>query len=127
MVEHQLPLFFERRVGRNRPAAQRRVDLLKQPRLDERRPGDHHAIDRVAAKRFDHRRRRSEVAVADQRNPLQVRLDLGNAIPVGRALEKVLGRAAVNGQGRGPGRFDHLGHFDGVDRVARAARAGSWP
>ena len=56
--------------------------------LAERRPGDHHAVDVVAAKRLDHFLRRIEIAVADQRNPLQVRLDRRDAVPIGRAAEK---------------------------------------
>ena len=124
MLEHQFPLFVQRRVGRNRLAAQRRLHLAEQPGLAERRPGDHHAVDRVAAKRLDHRLR------AKSRSPLPIsgirfRCGLISAIRSQSAepLKKSCGRAAVDRQGRGPGRFDHLGHFDGVDRVARAAQA----
>ena len=75
------------------------------------------------AEGVDHFLRSIEIAVADQRNPLQMHLDLGDAIPVGGAAEHVGGGAAMHGERRCAGPFDHLGDVAGIDRLARAAQA----
>ena len=79
MVQKELPLFGRRGFGRDRLAAERGRRLGEQPRPAEGRAADHHAIDAVAGEGLDHRSRRVQVAVADQRNPVQVRLDPCNS------------------------------------------------
>ena len=126
MVQQQLPLLGQAGIGRDRLAAQSGRGLAKSQGRFRRRPADHHAVDPVAAEGLDHRLRRGQVAVADQRNAAQVRLDAGDLLPIGRAAEHVGGRAAVDRQRRPAGAFHRLGHVDGVDRVA-GSPGGSWP
>ena len=54
-------------------------------------------------------------------------LDLGDAVPIGRAVKEILRRAAVDGERRRAGRLDDLGHFDRVDRIRACSRDEFWP
>ena len=109
------------RVGRVTP--QSRLDLAKQPRATECGAGHHDAVDSVAAKDLHHALGRSQVSVTDERYRAQESLDFRDPFPIGLAFEIRIRRASVNGQRRRARFLDDLGHFSGVDLLARAPQA----
>ncbi len=54
---------------------------------------------------------------------MQVGLDFGDPLPVGRPAELLRRGAAVDGQRRTAGGLDGLGHLDGVDRLPGPTQA----
>ncbi len=70
-----------------------------------------------------------QIAIANQRNLLQIRLDLSDAIPIGVPAKHILRRTSVYRQRSGTGTFDDLGNVNRVDLVASATKAnfcGDW-
>ena len=121
MLDHHRALLGQAGVRRDRFAAERGLGLPKEPGPVERRPADHHTIDVVAAECLDDGLRRGDVAVADEGNAVEMRLDAGNLFPIGRTAEHVGGRAAVDREGGSAGVFHGLGNVAGVDRIAARA------
>ena len=60
------------------------------------------------------------VTVPDQRNAFQMRLDLRDAVPIGRPAKHVGSRPPMNRERRRSSTFDYLGYLDRVNVIPRA-------
>ena len=75
MVQEQLLLLGHCRLWRDRLAAKGGLGLMKQPRPGQAGAADHDAVHPIAAHGIGDRLRGGKVAVSDQGNATQVRLD----------------------------------------------------
>src|SRR5690349_2990779 len=102
-----MTLFFERRIGWHRQATQGGCGLSKQPWPSQRCAGDHHTVNFIAAQRMNHFLGAVQIAVANEWDVAQMLLDLGDALPIGLAFEKILSHSTVHGERCCAGLFHH--------------------
>lgn len=123
MVQHDLALLFDARIGGNGSPFDGRSGLSKKPWFTERRASDHDSIDVVVMVCVRDLFRSLKIPIADNRHAVQMLFDFRDSSPIGRAFKKVLCRSSMDGQGRRPGSLYGLGDMDIIHRIARTAQS----